>query len=89
MNFQELGDFVRQTRKEQGIRQQQMVDDLVIARATLSGFETGRVADIGLRKVMLMLDYLNYELSPKPQSALPTFESLKAEKSHEWSWRLG
>jgi hypothetical protein len=54
-----------------------------MARATLSGFETGRVADIGLRKVMLMLDYLNYELSPKPQSALPTFESLKAEKSHE------
>ncbi|BBP45278.1 hypothetical protein THMIRHAS_06510 [Thiosulfatimonas sediminis] len=83
MMFQELGVFIQQARKEQGIRQQQMADDLGIARATLSGFETGRVADIGLRKVMLMLAYLNYELEPKRQSDLPTFESLRSEQSHE------
>ena len=83
MTFQELGVFIRQARKEQGIRQQKMADDLGIARATLSGFETGRVADIGLRKVMLMLSYLNYELAPKSQSALPTFDSLRSEQSHD------
>jgi transcriptional regulator with XRE-family HTH domain len=83
MTFQELGVFIRQARKEQGIRQQQMADDLGMARATLSGLETGRVADIGLRKVMLMLSYLNYELEPKTQSALPTFESLRSKPSHE------
>lgn len=83
MTFQALGAFIRQARKEQGIRQQQMADDLGIARATLSGFETGRVADVGLRKVMLMLAYLNYELEPKSQCALPTFESLRSDPSYE------
>lgn len=80
MDFQELGDFVRRVRKTQGIRQQQMADDLGIARATLSGFETGRVADIGLRKVLKMLTYLNYDLQPNEVSRLPTFESLLAER---------
>lgn len=80
MDFQELGDFVRRVRKAQGIRQQQMADDLGIARATLSGFETGRVADIGLRKVLKMLTYLNYDLQPNEVSRLPTFESLLAER---------
>lgn len=47
MTFQELGQFVQQTRKAQGIRQQQMAEDLGIARAILSGFESGRVVDIG------------------------------------------
>lgn len=60
-----------------------MADDLGLSRATLSGFETGRVADIGLRKVMLMLTYLNYELEPKCQSPLPTFESLRSNQSDE------
>lgn len=80
MDFQELGDFVGRVRKAQGIRQQQMADDLGIARATLSGFETGRVADIGLRKVLKMLTYLNYDLQPNEVSRLPTFESLLAER---------
>ena len=80
MGFQELGGFVKQMRKAQGVSQQQMADDLGIARATLSGFENGRVADIGLRKVLKMLTYLNYDLQPNEVSRLPTFESLLAER---------
>lgn len=83
MNFQELGAFVKQLRKEQGIRQQQMADDLGLSRATLSGFETGQAGDIGLRKVMMILAYLDYELEPKLQGALPTFESLRDGRSNE------
>lgn len=83
MNFHELGQFVRQARKAQGVSQQQMADDLGIARATLSGFESGRVADIGLRKVLNMLDYLNYALNPQGRSGFPTFESLIAERQNE------
>ncbi|MBO1926315.1 helix-turn-helix transcriptional regulator [Thiomicrorhabdus sp. 6S2-11] len=79
MTFQEFGRFIQQTRKSSGISQQQMADDLGIARATLSGFESGRVADIGFRKVLEMLSYLNYELTPQEVSSLPTFEMLRAE----------
>lgn len=80
MNFQELGQFVKQARKAKGIRQQQMADDLGLARATLSGFESGRVADIGLRKVLKMLEYLRYDFTLQAASPLPTFESLMAER---------
>lgn len=83
MNFQELGQFVKHTRKAQGIRQQQMADDLGLARATLSGFESGRVADIGLRKVLKMLEYLHYDVTPHAVSRLPTFESLLAERDDD------
>lgn len=83
MTFQELGQFVQKTRKTQGIRQQQMADDLGIARATLSGFEGGRVADIGLRKVLKILAYLHHELQPKALSPLPTFESLLVEREND------
>lgn len=80
MDFQELGQYVKQSRKAQGISQQQMADDLGIARATISGFESGRVADIGLRKVLKMFGYLQHELSPQTVSSLPTFESLIADR---------
>lgn len=83
MDFQGLGQFVKQSRKAQGISQQQMADDLGFARATLSGFESGRVADIGLRKVLNMFDYLQLELSPQTASSLPTFESLIAERCND------
>ena len=83
MTFQELGQFIKQTRKEQGVSQQKMADDLGMARATLSGFESGRVADIGMRKVLKMLEYLNHELQPKRISPLPTFESLLAERQDD------
>ncbi|NLQ19191.1 helix-turn-helix transcriptional regulator [Marinomonas sp. M1K-6] len=80
MDFLELGQFVKHARKARGVRQQQMADDLGLARATLSGFESGRTADIGLRKVLKMLEYLHYEVTPQAVSRLPTFESLLAER---------
>ena len=83
MDFKELGQFVKQTRKVQGVSQQQMAEDLGMARATLSGFESGRVADIGLRKVLKMLEYLDYEVTPNAVSRLPTFESLMAERRND------
>ena len=83
MDFKELGQFVKQTRKVQGVSQQQMAEDLGMARATLSGFESGRVADIGLRKVLKMLEYLGYEVTPNAVSRLPTFESLMAERRND------
>lgn len=46
MDFEGLGIFVKSERKSLGISQQQMANDLGIARATLSGFESGRVADV-------------------------------------------
>lgn len=53
-----------------------MADHLAISRATLSAFENGKPGDIGIRKVIYMLDYLGYEFAVREKSAFPTFEEL-------------
>ncbi|HLV47924.1 MAG TPA: helix-turn-helix transcriptional regulator [Aliidiomarina sp.] len=79
MDFDSLSQQVRLLRKEQGISQAQMAEHLRISRATLSTFETGRAADIGLKKVIAMLNYLGFELSLREKSPFPTFEELLDE----------
>jgi transcriptional regulator with XRE-family HTH domain len=50
-------------RHEQGVTQQQLAEHLAISRATINALENGRAGDIGIRKVMKILDYLGVELS--------------------------
>lgn len=76
MDFIELGQKVKQLRTERRVSQQLMAEHLDISRATLSAFENGRSGDIGIKKVMYILDYLGYELSIKEKSSFPTFEEL-------------
>lgn len=72
-----LGQKIRELRRVRGITQQRMAEHLQISRATLNAFETGRSGDIGLKKVLLMLDYLGMELAVRDKSPLPTFEELR------------
>lgn len=77
MDFLELGQAVKSLRREKKISQQIMAEHLDISRTTLSAFENGRPGDIGLRKVILMLDYLGHEFSLREKSPFPTFEELR------------
>jgi len=43
----------------------------------LSSFENGRGVDIGLRKVLQIIDYLGYKIELKPNSLFPSFEELR------------
>lgn len=77
MDFLELGQQIRQLRQRQGITQQLMAEHLQISRMTLNSIETGRAGDVGIRKVMKVLDYLGFELSIREKSPLPTLEELR------------
>lgn len=83
MDFIELGLTVKQLRTEKKISQQLMAEHLDISRATLSAFENGRAGDIGLKKVIYMLDYLGCELRIAEKSAFPTFEELRDANRRE------
>lgn len=83
MDFSALGQFLKHTRQAKGITQQRMAQDLDISRSTINAFEQGRAGDVGLRKVLKMLDYLGFALEPGPQSPFPTFEQLRAEREQE------
>ena len=77
MTYLELGQAVRELRLQQKISQQQMAVHLAISRTTLNAFELDRSGDMGLKKVMKMLDYLGYEIALREKSPFPTFEELR------------
>lgn len=76
MDFYELAQNLSNLRKSKNISQETMAKDLNISRATISNFETNTSADIGLRKVIQMFDYLGYEFSIKEKSPFPVFEDI-------------
>lgn len=76
MDFYELGKELAILRKSKNISQQTISKDLNISRATISNFESGTSSDIGLKKVLQMIDYLGYEISLKEKSPFPVFEDV-------------
>jgi hypothetical protein len=42
--------------------------------------ENAKTGDIGVRKILQIIDYLGYELVFKEKSAFPTFEELRDER---------
>ena len=52
MDFQELAQELSRLRKSKNISQHIMATHLHISRATISNFENGSSADVGLKKMM-------------------------------------
>ena len=76
MDFYELGKELATLRKSKNISQQAISKDLNISRATVSNFESGTSSDIGLKKVLQIIDYLGYEINLKEKSPFPVFEEV-------------
>jgi len=79
MDFKEFGKSIALIRKDKKISQGEMAKDLNISRATISSLENAKTVDIGIRKILQIIDYLGYELVFKEKSAFPTFEELRDE----------
>jgi transcriptional regulator with XRE-family HTH domain len=77
----DLGIKIRQARKGKKLTQAQLANMAGISRKTLGQIETGTVPDIGIRKVMRMLEVLGLELSLRPAGAPPTLEELQKENT--------
>ena len=77
MDFKEFGEAIAKLRKEKNISQALLAKDIGISRATLSSFENGRGVDIGFRKVLQIVDYLEYKLELKENTLFPVFEELR------------
>ena len=77
MDFQDLCQTITSLRQQQKISQHTMAERLGISRATINALENGRAGDVGIRKVMKILDYLGYELTVRKKSPFPTLEELR------------
>jgi len=75
----EIGEEIRKVRKSRKISQEKISKDLGMSRATISQIESGTVQEIGVRKLIRILDYLGLELRVRTAGTPPTLEELRKE----------
>lgn len=80
MDLRTFGTYIAKIRKAKKVSQEQLARDLSISRATISSLENGTSSDVGIKKILQILDYLGYELTCKEKSPFPTFEELRDER---------
>lgn len=73
----EIGSEIRKERKRRKISQEKMAKDLGMGRPTISQIESGIVSEIGVRKLIRILDYLGLELRVRPAGLPPTLDELR------------
>jgi transcriptional regulator with XRE-family HTH domain len=76
----EIGTEIRKERTRRKITQAMMSQELGMGRSTISQIESGVVQDIGVRKLIRILDYLGLELRVRPAGAPPTLDELRGEQ---------
>ncbi len=76
----EIGQHIRDERKRRKISQEKLARDLGMSRATISQIETGTVQDIGIRKLIRILEYLGLELRVRLAGSPPTLDELREEQ---------
>lgn len=74
-----IGRSIREARKRQKVTQSEAAKAAGIGRSSLSQIENGKIQDIGIRKVIRVLDFLGLELATRPKGAPPTLEELRKE----------
>lgn len=74
-----IGRSIREARKRQNVTQSEAAKAAGIGRSSLSQIENGAIQDIGIRKVIRVLDFLGLELTTRPKGAPPTLEELRKE----------
>lgn len=76
----EIGTEIRKERTRRKITQAMLAQELGMGRSTISQIESGIVQDIGVRKLIRILDYLGLELRVRPAGTPPTLDELREEQ---------
>lgn len=76
----EIGEHIRQARKHHHLTQAELAMALRMSRTTIGQIEQGTVQDIGIRKVIRLLEYLGLTLQIRPKGKPPTLEELREER---------
>ncbi len=86
MNMIELGVAIKEIRLQKNIKQADLCAETGVSRATLSRLENGRLAELGIRKMMVLCDHLGMALhlqaaQPRPTLRILVREAAEAERS--------
>jgi len=66
MRLEQIGSEIKRFRQARRLTQAQLATEAGITRTTLNQLENGAVGDLGLRKILAVLDQLGLELSVQP-----------------------
>lgn len=70
MRLQEIGWEVRNARLTKSLTQAQLAQEAGLSRETLNLLESGLVRDLGLRKVLKVLEYLELEIIVRARAGI-------------------
>jgi len=73
----EIGEQIKKERKRRKISQDEIAKELGMSRSTISQIESGIVQEIGVRRLIRVLDYLGLEIRVRPAGAPPTLDELR------------
>lgn len=76
----EIGKQIRLARKSRKLTQAALASAFGMSRTTIGQIENGTVQDIGIRKVIRILAFLELEFVVRPLGKPPTLEELQKEE---------
>jgi transcriptional regulator with XRE-family HTH domain len=74
-----IGEHIRQERRKRKLSQADLAGILGMSRTTIGQIENGTVQEIGVRKLIRILEFLGLELRVRLLGAPPTLEELREE----------
>jgi len=76
MELHELSQTLQAKRKEKNYTQKELAELCAISPRTIATMENGFDVDVGIQKVLKILDVLGYELAIRPQGRPLTLDEL-------------
>jgi transcriptional regulator with XRE-family HTH domain len=77
----DIGKQIHKARKSRKVSQAEMAKALGMSRTTIGQIENGSVQEIGVRKLIRILEFLGLELRVRPAGRPPTLEELREEEN--------
>jgi transcriptional regulator with XRE-family HTH domain len=77
----EIGRRIRLARKARRLTQAKLATALGMSRTTIGQIENGTVQDIGVRKLIRLMEFLELELRVRPAGQPPTLDELREEEA--------
>ncbi len=75
----EIGKQIKKARKARRITQGEIAKALGMSRTTIGQIESGAIQEIGVRKLIRILEFLGLELRIRLAGRPPTLEELRGE----------
>jgi transcriptional regulator with XRE-family HTH domain len=74
-----IGEHIRDARKKNHLTQAQLAGILGMSRTTIGQIENGIIREVGIRKLIRILDYLGLELRVRTAGSPPTLDELRED----------